>query len=50
MIGTPIRTKKRNPLATILLPLLTLLLMAGACFAFCWILWWLNEAGAPPSF
>lgn len=52
MIGTPVRTRKRNPLVSIMLPILTLLLMAGACFAFCWILWWLNynTGGATTTF
>ena len=46
MIGTSTRTKKRNPVLSFLIPILILLAMAGGCFAFCWILWWLNNATA----
>jgi hypothetical protein len=42
MIGTPVRTGKRNPIVSFLLPIFILLLMAGACFGFCYVLWWLN--------
>ncbi|HEX8600003.1 MAG TPA: hypothetical protein VF952_15995 [Chloroflexia bacterium] len=48
MIGSP-ATRKRNPVLNILLPLLTIVLILGACFAFCWILWWLNMNTTTPT-
>ncbi|MDQ3929714.1 MAG: hypothetical protein M3328_11290 [Chloroflexota bacterium] len=52
MLGTTTRTRKQNPIIGIVLPLLLILLMAAACFGFCWLIWWLNmnTATTAPSF
>ncbi len=39
--------KKRHPIVNLLTPVLIFVVLAGACFLFCEVIYLLNQAGVP---